>query len=342
MPPALPNRNRQIHLIARPNGLPREGDFALVEAPMPDPGPDEVLVRGLYLSLDPYMRGRMNDRKSYVPPFRLGETMGAGVVGEVVRSNSAAFKPGDVVEGLLGWQEFAAVPAKGLRKIDPGLAPVSTAVGVLGMPGLTAYFGLMDVARPKPGETVVVSGAAGAVGSIVGQIAKINGNRVVGIAGGADKVRHCVEDLGYDACIDYKTEPDIKAALERACPKGIDVYFDNVGGAITDAVILALNNFGRIALCGQISQYNLEKPEMGPRLLTPILFKQARVQGFLVFAYADRYREGAEKLAGWLKAGQIRYRETITDGLENAPAAFIGMLKGANTGKQLVRLAPET
>lgn len=341
MPPALPNRNRQIHLAARPSGLPRESDFALVEAPMPDPGPYEVLVRGIYLSLDPYMRGRMNDRKSYVPPFKLGETMGAGGVGEVVRSNSPAFQPGDIVEGLMGWQDYAAMKAKGLRKVDPKLAPISTAVGVLGMPGLTAYFGLLDVARPKPGETVVVSGAAGAVGSIVGQIAKIHGNRVVGIAGGADKVRHCVEDLGYDACIDYKAEPDIRAALERTCPNGIDAYFDNVGGTITDAVILTINDFGRIALCGQISQYNLEKPEMAQRLFVPILFKQVRMQGFLVFSYAERYPEGAKKLAEWLKAGKIKYRETITDGLENAPKAFIGMLKGANTGKQLVRLAAE-
>ena len=341
MSPALPTRNRQIHLAARPSGFPRETDFALVEAPMPDPGPDEVLVRGLYLSLDPYMRGRMNDRKSYVPPFKLNEVMGAGAVGEVVRSNSPAFRPGDIVEGLLGWQDYAVLRAKSLRKIDPGLAPISTAVGVLGMPGLTAYFGLLEVARPKPGETVVVSGAAGAVGSIVGQIAKINGNRVVGIAGGAAKVRHCLDDLGCDACIDYKAEPDIGAALERACPAGIDAYFDNVGGPITDAVVMRLNDRGRIALCGQISQYNLDKPEPGPRLWTLLLMKQVRVEGFLIFAYADRYREGSEKLGQWLKAGKLTYRETITDGLENAPQAFIGMLQGANTGKQLVRLASE-
>jgi NADPH-dependent curcumin reductase CurA len=340
MPAPLPSRNRQIHLVARPRGYPRDSDFRLVEAPLPEPGPDQVLLRGLYLSLDPYMRGRMNDRKSYVPPFRLNEVLGGDVVGEVLRSNSAQFRPGDIVQGLAGWQEFAALPAKGLRKVDPSLAPISTAVGVLGMPGLTAYFGLLDVGQPKAGDTVVVSGAAGAVGSIVGQIAKIHGCRAVGIAGGADKVRHCMADLGYDAAIDYKAE-DVGAALDRLCPNGVDVYFDNVGGSISDAVVPRLNSFGRVALCGQISQYNLEKPEPGPRLWTQILIKQARVQGFLVFSYADRYREGAEKLAEWVKAGRLRYRETITDGIENAPRAFIGMLHGANTGKQLVRLAPD-
>lgn len=341
MPPALPARNRQIHLAARPRGLPRDSDFRLVEAPLPVPGPDSVLLRGLYLSLDPYMRGRMNDRTSYVPPFKLDEVMGGDGVGEVLESNSPAFRTGDIVQGLFGWQECAAMPAKALRKVDPALAPVSTALGVLGMPGLTAYFGLLDVARPKAGETVVVSGAAGAVGSLVGQIAKIQGCRAVGIAGGAAKLRHCLDDLGFDACIDYKARPDIGAALARACPGGVNVYFDNVGGPISDAVVLQTNDRARIALCGQISQYNSEKPETGPRLWTLLLMRQIRVQGFLVFAYADRYREGAEQLAAWLTAGKLKYRETVVDGIENAPRAFIGLLQGANTGKQLVRLSPD-
>ena len=331
--------NRQITLAARPVGYPEESDFELVEKPVPVPGEGEILVRALYLSVDPYMRGRMNNVKSYVPPIQIGEVMGGGVVGEVLKSNNPNFQEGDIVEGLLGWQEYAISNGQGLRKIDPEIAPLSTALGVLGMPGLTAYFGLIDICDPKPGETVVVSGAAGAVGSLVGQIAKIKGCRVVGIAGTDEKVDYLVNELGFDAAFNYKTTDDYFQKLQELCPAGIDVYFDNVGGEITDAVFRLINTKARISICGQISQYNLEQPEMGPRLLWTLIVKQARVEGFLVFQFADKYAEGIHQMARWLKEGKLKYTEEIAEGIENAPQAFIGMLKGQNTGKQLVKLS---
>ncbi|MBZ5594650.1 MAG: NADP-dependent oxidoreductase [Acidobacteriia bacterium] len=337
----MPAINKQITLAARPSGLPKLSDFKLVESPVPEPGPGEFLIRTLYVSVDPYMRGRMNDVKSYAPPVQIGEVMGAGAVGKVAASQNPQFQPGDVVEGFFGWQQFAVSNGAGVRKIDPSLAPVSTALGVLGMPGLTAYFGLLEIGKPRPGETVVVSGAAGAVGSLVGQIAKIQGCRVVGIAGGDQKVAWLRDELGFDAAFNYKTTTNYAAKLAELCPKGVDVYFDNVGGTITDAVFPLINTGARIAVCGQIAQYNADKPETGPRLLWHLIVKQARAEGFLVFQFASRYAEGLKQMAAWLKAGKLKYREQFVDGIENAPRAFIGMLQGENTGKQLVRVSAE-
>ena len=330
--------NRQITLAARPVGYPKESDFKLVEAPVPQPGEGELLARTLYLSVDPYMRGRMNDVKSYAPPVQIGEVMVGGTVSRVSASNHPDFREGDIVEGRMGWQDYAVSDGRGLRKVDPSLAPISTALGVLGMPGMTAYFGLLEICRPQSGETVVVSGAAGAVGSLVGQIAKIQGCRAVGIAGGDDKVNYIVNELGFDAGFNYKTVTDYQAELAGLCPDGIDVYFDNVGGAITDAVFNLINVKARISICGQISQYNLEKPELGPRNLWALIRNQARVEGFLVFQFADRWEEGTRQMAEWIAAGKLNYREEIAEGLENTPRTFISMLKGANTGKQLVKV----
>jgi NADPH:quinone reductase len=254
----------------------------------------------------------------------------------VIASNHPKFAKGEIVQGEFGWQEYSISNGKGLRKVDPKLAPISTSLGVLGMPGLTAYFGLLDIGQPKAGETVVVSGAAGAVGSIVGQIAKIKGCRAVGIAGSDDKVRY-VEELGFDAAFNYKTTKNYVEKLKEQCPKGIDVYFDNVGGTITDAVIPLLNTHARMSICGQISQYNVEKPETGPRWLWALIVKQARAEGFLVFQFADKFMQAAEEMAGWIKSGQLKYQEDIVEGFEKLPAAFIGMLEGDNTGKRLVK-----
>ncbi len=331
--------NKQITLAVRPVGFPKESDFRLVEAPVPTPGPGQFLVQSLYLSVDPYMRGRMTAAKSYAPPVELGGVMVGGVVGQVVESRHSRFAAGEIVEGYFGWQQYALSDGAGVRKVDPSLAPISTALGVLGMPGLTAYFGLLEIGKPQPGETVVVSGAAGAVGSLVGQIAKIQGCHVVGIAGTDEKARHVVEQLGFDSAFNYKSARNYRAKLKTLCPQGIDVYFDNVGGAITDAVIPLLNVRARLVICGQISQYNLERPEMGPRWLWALIVKQARAEGFLVFQFADRFEEGIRQMAQWLKEGKLKYRENIIEGLENAPRAFIGMLKGENIGKQLVKVA---
>lgn len=331
--------NKQITLAVRPVGFPKESDFRLVEAPVPTPGPGQFLVQSLYLSVDPYMRGRMNAAKSYAPPVELGGVMVGGVVGQVVESHHPRFAAGEIVEGYFGWQQYAVSDGVGARKVDPSLAPISTALGVLGMPGLTAYFGLLEIGKPQPGETVVVSGAAGAVGSLVGQIAKIQGCHVVGIAGTDEKARYVVEELGFDSAFNYKSARNYRAKLKTLCPQGIDVYFDNVGGAITDAVIPLLNVRARLVICGQISQYNLERPEMGPRWLWALIVKQARAEGFLVFQFADRFEEGIRQMAQWLKEGKLKYRENIIEGLENAPRAFIGMLKGENIGKQLVKIA---
>ena len=337
----MPQTNKQITLAARPKGFPKESDFKLVETPVPEPQAGQILVRMLYISVDPYMRGRMNDVKSYAPPVQIGEVMGAGAVGEVVASKNIRFQVGDVVEGFFGWQQFAVSDGEGVRKIDPSVTTISTALGVLGMPGLTAYFGFLDVGKPRSGETVVVSGAAGAVGSIVGQIAKISGCRAVGIAGSDKKIAWLTGQLGFDAAFNYKSTSDYGAKLNELCPDGIDIYFDNVGGAITDAVFPLLNVGARVVVCGQIAQYNAEKPEIGPRLLWHLIVKQARAEGFLVFHYASRYPEGLRQLAMWLNAGKLKHREQFVDGIENTPRAFIGMLRGENTGKQLVRIAPE-
>jgi NADPH-dependent curcumin reductase len=330
--------NRQIVLAARPVGLPKPEDFRLVETPVPEPGPGEMLVRARWLSLDPYMRGRMSDAPSYARPVAIGEVMVGAVVGEVVRSRHPDFAAGDVVEERLGWQEYAISRGREARKVDPTLAPISTALGILGMPGLTAYFGLLEVGRPRPGETVVVSAAAGAVGAAVGQIAKIGGCRAVGLAGSKAKVDYLVGELGFDAGIDYKTA-DLHAALAAACPRGVDVYFDNVGGRITETLSRHVNPFARVAVCGLISQYNLEKPELAPRNERFVLVNRVRIQGFIVSDFYARRDEALRQLAEWLRQGRLKYREDVVDGLEKAPAAFIGMLQGKNFGKQLVQIA---
>lgn len=262
-----------------------------------------------------------------------------GVAGQVVESNDPRLAKGDYVEGQLGWQEYAVAPAKTLRKIDPKQAPVTTSLYVLGMPGMAGYFGLLEICKPQPGETVVVSGAAGAVGSLVGQIAKIKRCRVVGIAGTDEKVGYLTSELGFDSAFNYKTTTDYEAKLRELTPNGVDVYFDNVGGPITDAAILRLNQRARVAVCGQISQYNSETPEMGPRWLSQLIIKQAKVEGFLVRQFSERYDEAYKQLGHWLRDGKIKYRETIAEGIENAPKAFIGMLEGHNIGKQLVKIA---
>lgn len=329
--------NRQFVLAARPAGFPKESDFNLIESQVPGPQSGEFLVRAHYLSVDPYMRGRMNDVKSYAKPVQIGEVMTGGVVGEVIESNHDRFKVGDYVTGQFGWQEFAISDGTGVRKVDPNLAPISTALGVLGMPGLTAYFGLLDVCDPKPGETVLVSGAAGAVGALVGQIAKIKGCHVVGIAGSDEKIKYLIDELGFDAAFNYKTDTDYFAKLYELCRDGIDSYFDNVGGEITDAALRLLNLHARVSICGQISQYNAEKPELGPRLLGLLIVTRSKIQGFLVSDYAARFGEGLQQMAEWVGTGKLKYHENIIEGFENMPRAFIGMLRGENTGKQLVK-----
>jgi leukotriene B4 12-hydroxydehydrogenase/15-oxo-prostaglandin 13-reductase len=334
----LPTVNRQFKLAARPVGLPKESDFSLVDAPMSKPADGQVLVKSTYLSVDPYMRGRITGVRTYADPVNIGDVMQGGTVGQVVESKAAGLTAGDFVTGMWGWQEYSAADAKTVRKLDPKLAPVSTALGVLGMPGMTAYFGFLDICKPKPGETVLVSGAAGAVGSLVGQIAKIKGCRAVGIAGTDDKVDWMVKELGFDAAFNYKSTSDYGAKLKELCPNGIDCYFDNVGGAITDAVFPQMNVYGRMSICGQISQYNLEKPEPGPRILSFVLVKQIKVEGFIVFRFQEKYPEGITQMAAWLREGKLKHREEVVDGFQNTVKAFIGMLKGDNTGKMLVKV----
>ena len=324
-------------LAARPIGFPQESDFALDAAPVPQPGAGEVLVRTLFVSVDPYQRGRMSTARSYARPLEIGDVMTAQAVGAVVESRDGRYALGDLVVGQLDWQEYAVARGGALRKLPPGLEPPSLALHAVGATGFTAYFGLFDVGDPKAGDTVVVSGAAGAVGSVVGQLAKLAGCRAVGIAGGADKCADLRHEYGYDAAVDYKAA-DVRAALGEACPDGVDVYFDNVGGDVSRAVHARLNVGSRVVICGQISQYNAERPEptFHPGLL--IVFR-GRMQGFLVSDYAHRYGEAAARRARWVADGRIRWREHVTDGLENAPRAFIGMLNGENRGKALVRVA---
>lgn len=333
----MDDTNRQWILASRPEGKPTEDDFELVESETPEPDANEVLVRTRYLSVDPYMRGRMREGDSYAEAWEVGEVMSAGVVGEVEASNHDAFEAGDIVAGNLQWAERSLALGSELTPVDPDLAPISTALGVLGMPGRTAYFGTLEVAEPRPGDTMVVSGAAGAVGSVVGQIARMAGARVVGIAGSERKCDWLTDDLGFDAAVNYKKE-DVREALSEACPEGIDVYFDNVGGEITDAVFANLNVDARVAVCGQIALYNAEELPTGPRKLTTLIEKRARVEGLLVSDFAPRFGAATERLGQWVSEGELRYEETITEGFENAPAAFIGLFEGENVGKQLVEL----
>lgn len=332
--------NRQITLAAHPVGYPKASDFTLVETAIPTPEDGQVLVKTLYLSVDPYMRGRINQAKSYAANVQIGEVIVGGVVAEVVTSKHADFQAGDIVNAHIGWQEYGVASGGDLRKIEPSIAPISTGIGILGMPGLTAYFGLLEVGKLQDGETVFVSGAAGAVGSVVGQIAKIKGCRVIGTAGSDEKVAYILDELGFDAAFNYKNVSDYTAKLAELCPDGIDVYFDNVGGRITDAVFPNLRVKGRVAICGQISQYNLENPEVGPRFLWNLITKRARIEGFLVTEFAARHAEALVQMGEWVREGKLKYRETVAEGgIEAAPAAFISMLKGGNIGKQLVRIA---
>lgn len=333
--------NRRITLASRPVGLPRVSDFQLEYSPLPSTAPGQVLVRLIYLSLDPYMRGRMNGGDALGLPVAIGEVMPGAAVAQVLEPDGSQLRAGDLVEGMLGWQEYAVAPGRELRKLDPLLAPISTALGVLGIPGLTAYFGLLDIGDPQAGETVVVSGASGEVGTIVGQIAKIRGSRVVGVAGSADNVSWLIDELGFDAAIHYsdKASEDFDGELERLCPDGVDVYFDNVGGTMTDAVIGRINPGARIVLCGQISQYDPEAPRLGPRWLDRLILQQAKVQGFLVSTHAERFPAARGRLTQWLREGKLKYQEDVAQGIEAAPQAFIGMLQGTHLGKQLVQIS---
>ena len=316
--------------------MPTLDNFRFEDAEVPQPKDGEVLVRTLYISVDPYLRGRMREGRSYVPPFAVDQVIESGAVGEVVESRSPKFQPGDIVTGMFGWRLYNAVKADGLMKVAPGV-PVTTALGVLGIPGLTAYFGLLDIGQPKEGETVVVSGAAGAVGMTVCQIAKIKGCRIVGIAGSDEKNRYLTEELGVDAAVNYKN-PGIQQALKAACPKGVDVYFDNVGGEVSDAVMPLINHGARIIICGQISIYNLNKPDVGPRPQPYLLVNSAMMKGFIITGYAARFSEGVAQLAQWLAAGKLKYAETVVEGFENTPQAFIGLFTGENLGKQIVKV----
>jgi len=328
--------NRQFKLAKRPVGMVQRSDFDYTESPVPVPGDGEVLVKILYISLDPAMRGWMNEGKSYIPPVGIGEVMRAGTVGRVIASNDPGIAVGEHDLGTLGVQEYAVAKAKGLTKVDPTLVPLPVYLGTLGMPGMTAYFGLLDVGKPKAGDTVVVSGAAGAVGQVVGQIAKIKGCRVVGIAGGQDKCDY-LRSIGFDAAIDYKHE-DVKSALRQQCPKGVDVYFDNVGGEILDAVLTQLAMHARIVICGAISQYN-ETQVQGPRNYMSLLVNRASMTGMVVFDYASRYGEAAREMAGWMASGQLKTREDIVEGLETFPETLLKLFKGENTGKLVLKVA---
>ena len=330
--------NKEIRFASRPAGMPTLDNFKIVDAEVQELKDGEVSVRTLYISVDPYLRGRMREGRSYVPPFEVGQVIVSGLVGEVVESRAPEFAPGDVVTGMLGWRLYNVAKAPELRKVDSRVAPITTALGVLGVPGLSAYFGLLDIGKPKEGETVVVSGAAGAVGMTVCQIAKIKGCRAVGIAGSDEKNQYLTAELGVDAAINYKG-PEMRQALKDACPKGVDVYFDNVGGEISDAVLPLINQGARIVLCGQISLYNLDKPDVGPRPQPALLVNRASMQGFIITDYAARFAEGVMNLAQWLGAGKLKYAETVVEGFENTPQAFIGLFSGDNLGKQIVKVA---
>ncbi|EQA36303.1 oxidoreductase, zinc-binding dehydrogenase family protein [Leptospira inadai serovar Lyme str. 10] len=332
--------NHQYRLAARPVGLPKQTDWTYTEEPTRSPSDGEILVKILYISLDPAMRGWMNDVKSYVPPVRIGEVMRAGAIGKIIESKHPDFKIGEYVYGIFGVQEYAVSNGKGVTKVDPSLAPLPTYLGTLGMPGMTAYFGLLDVGKAKSEDVVVVSGAAGAVGMLVGQIAKIKGCRVIGIAGGSDKCKYIVDELGFDAAIDYKSE-DVKKSLRKHCLKGIDVYFDNVGGEILDAAMTRLAKHARIVICGAISQYNNTEAPQGPRNYMALLVSRARMEGFVVFDYEDRYAEAIREMSGWMAEEKLKSREDIVKGLSTFPETLLQLFKGGNTGKLVLEVASD-
>ncbi|TYO91240.1 NADP-dependent oxidoreductase [Oceanicella actignis] len=352
MTQTIPATMRRVALAARPKGAVTPDCFRIEELPMPQPGPGQFLVRVIWLSLDPYMRGRMDESKSYAKGVEIGETMQGGAVGEVIASNHPGFAVGEFVVGPFGWATHALSDGEGVRKLDPARAPISTALGVLGMPGHTAWVGLNDIGQPKAGETLVVGAATGAVGQVVGQLAKARGLRAVGVAGGPDKCRYAVEELGFDACIDHRAAPDAKALraqLAEACPDGVDIYYENVGGKTLEAVIPLMNVHGRIPVCGMISWYDLGGLGMGevpgpdrlPRVWRTILVQRLKVQGFIIFDHNDRFAPFEEEVSAMIRDGRLKYRETIAEGLDAAPEAFIAMLKGGNLGKQLVRVSDD-
>ncbi|MBD3003170.1 NADP-dependent oxidoreductase [Streptomyces sp. 5-10] len=332
----IPPTGREWHLVARPQGWPKPEDFALREAPVSQPGPGQALVRNLYMSVDPYMRGRMNDVKSYTPPFQLDRPMEGGAVGKVVASNAEGISVGDHILHFGGWREYATVDAKSAVTVDPEVAPLPAYLGVLGMPGLTAYAGLLEVASFKEGDAVFVSGAAGAVGSEVGQIAKLKGaSRVIGSAGSDEKVRVLLDEYGFDAAFNYKNGP-VADQLKEAAPDGIDVYFDNVGGEHLEAAISRLKVHGRVTVCGMISQYNATEPTPAPRNLAMVIGKRLRIQGMLVGDHQHLQEQFFQEVGGWIREGKLHYRETVVKGVDNAVDAFLGMLRGENTGKMIV------
>ena len=346
----MPAEMQRIVLAKRPDGAPTAENFRLESVAMPEPGDGEVLARILYLSLDPYMRGRMDDAKSYAEAVAVDATMEGGCVAQVEASNAPGFEPGDIVMGMFGWASHGVAKAKTLLKLDPAAAPISTALGVLGMPGLTGWVGLKEYGRPKAGETLVVSAATGAVGSVVGQLGKIHGLRVVGVAGGAEKCAYAVETLGLDACIDHRAAPDAKAlraALAEACPEGVDIYWENVGGKTLEAVVPLMNVGGRIPVCGMIAWYNRgvlgpggqPGPDRLPKMWRTILVNRLSVNGFIVLDHFHRFPESVGEVGGYLRDGRIAYRETVAEGLDSAPAAFMAMLEGGNFGKQLVKVS---
>ncbi|MBT0586392.1 NADP-dependent oxidoreductase [Alteromonas oceanisediminis] len=333
-------QNRQFLLASRPVGEPTADNWTFTTSETRALGDNEILVRIDYISLDPAMRGWMNEGKSYIEPVAIGDVMRAGTVGEVIESSDDGFAPGDFVYGHFGVQDYAVVSTKGVHKVDPSLAPLERYLGVLGMPGMTAYFGILDTGMPKEGETVVVSGAAGAVGTVVGQIAKIKGCRVVGIAGGKGKCQYLIDELGFDGAIDYKNE-DVKVGLKRECPKGVDVYFDNVGGDILDSVLTRINLRARIVICGAISQYNNTKPVTGPSNYLSLLVNRARMEGIVVFDNAANYGKAAAEMAGWIAQGKLKAKEHVVEGLEKFPEALMMLFNGENFGKLVLKVDHE-
>ena len=331
--------NKQIRLVSRPSGWVTAENFETTEEEVPEPADGQVLVRNIFMSVDPYMRGRMNDVKSYVPPFGIGDVLQASVIGQVVASEFSIYEEGDYVMGMLGWENYSICDGRQLRKLTPGSEPLSWHLGILGMPGMTAYVGLMEIAGANSGDTVFVSAASGAVGSVVGQLAKIHGCRVTGCAGSDEKVASLTEEFGYDAAFNYRASEALHQSIREICPDGIDVSFENVGGEIFEAVLWNMHDYGRVALCGMIAHYNDEEPQPGPRGMMLIVGRRLTIRGFIVTDHPDICEEYIAKAVDWIKEGKLKYRETVAEGIENAPGAFIDMLKGKNMGKQIVQLA---
>jgi len=332
-------KNKQVRLSSRPSGWVTPDNFELTEAVAGEPGDGEVLVKNIFMSVDPYMRGRMNDIKSYIPPFQIGEVLQAGVVGQVIASNFNAIAEGDYVMGMLGWENYSVCDGRLLRKLPQSSAPLSWHLGILGMPGMTAYVGLMKIAEAKAGEQVFVTAASGAVGSVVGQLARIHDCRVAGSAGSDQKVALLKEEFGYNSAFNYKSSTSLPASVKDACPDGVDVLFENVGGEILEAVLWNMRDYGRTALCGMISDYNEQEPQPGPRGMMLMIGRRLSMRGFIVTDHPDACEEYVGKAIGWISDGQLKYRETVAEGIENAAQAFIDMLKGGNTGKQIVKLS---